>query len=124
MRPLEGAGEPDVAFVVRVEPPDGSSGVLRDAPVLARVSHRLDPRTVAAHTVVLWSDCGAVPLRLEVSRDRFVLIGRPERPLEAGVEHCLELSGLRDERGREVQAHASRFVPGGLGLHDLDGEAC
>ena len=25
--------------MVRVEPPDGSSGVLRDAPVLARVSH-------------------------------------------------------------------------------------
>ena len=111
-------------FVVRVEPPDGSSGVLRDAPVLARISHRLDPRTVAAHTVVLWSDSGAVPMRLEVSRDRFVLIGRPEQPLEAGVEHCLELSGLRDERGREVLAHASRFVPGGLGLRELDEEAC
>jgi hypothetical protein len=124
VRPLEGAAESEAAFVVRVEPPDGASGVLRDAPVLARVSHRLDPRSVAPHTVTLWSDTGAVPMRLEVSRDRHVLIGRPEQPLEGGVEHCLELCGLRDERGREVMAHASRFVPGGLGLHDLDGEAC
>ena len=111
-------------FVVRVEPPDGSSGVLRDAPVLARISHRLDPRSVAAHTVVLWSGCGPVPMRLELSRDRCVLIGRPDQPLEPGVEHCLELSGLRDEKGREVLAHESRFVPGGLGLHDLEEEAC
>ena len=121
MKPPSDLGD---VFVVRVEPPDGSSGVLRDAPVLARISHRLDPRTVAAHTVRLSSHAGAVSMRLELSRDGFVLIGRPEGPLEAGVEHRLELAGLRDLRGREVLAHASCFVPGGLGLDDLEEEAC
>ena len=121
MRSQDGDEE---VFVVRVEPPDGSSGVLRDAPVLARISHRLDPRTVAAHTVVLWGGSGAIPMRLELSRDGCVLICRPDQPLEPGVEHCLELCGLRDEKGHEVLAHESRFVPGGLGLHDLEEEAC
>ena len=111
-------------FVVRVEPPDGASGILRDAPILARVSHRLDSRTLCPDAVRIVSLSGPIPMRLELSRDGYVLICRPERPLEGGVEHRFELVGLRDARGREVQAHESRFVPGGLGLHDLEEEAC
>ena len=111
-------------FVVRVEPPDGSSGVLRDAPVLARISHRLDARTLSPESVRIVDAFGPIAMRIELSRDGFVLICRPERPLEAGVEHRLELVGLRDWRGREVLAHESRFVPGGLGLHDLEEQAC
>ena len=116
--------ESEEVFVVRVEPPDGSSGVLRDAPVLARVSHRLDARTLSPDSVRIVGDTGPVAMRLELSRDGFVLICRPHQPLEAGVEHRFELVGLRDARGREVLAHESRFVPGGLGLHDLEEEAC
>jgi hypothetical protein len=112
------ADEQDV-FVVRVEPPDGSSGILRDAPVVARISHRIDPRTVADDTVRLSSRAGAVAMRLEVSRDGFILIGRPERPLDPGVEHRLELEGLRDRRGRAIVRHSSRFVPGPMGSRDL-----
>ena len=111
-------------FVVRVEPPDGASGVLRDAPVLARVSHRLDARTLGPDSVRIVGHSGPIAIRMELSRDGFVLICRPERPLEAGVEHRLELVGLKDARGRTVLAHESRFVPGGLGLHDLEEEAC
>jgi hypothetical protein len=110
--------------VVRVEPPDGSSGVLRDAPVLARVSHRVDARSLSADSVRIWGHAGLVSMRRELRRDGYVLICRPDRPLEAGVEHRLEVVGLRDSRGREVLAHESRFVPGGLGLHDLEEEAC
>jgi hypothetical protein len=111
-------------FVVRVEPPDGSSGVLRDAPVLARVSHRLDARSLSPESVRIVGETGPVSMRRELSRDGFVLICRPDRPLEAGVEHRFELVGLKDARGRVVLAHESRFVPGGLGLHDLEEEAC
>jgi hypothetical protein len=121
MRPL---GEVEDVFVVRVEPPDGASGILRDAPVLARVSHRLDSRTLSADSVRIVGHAGPVSMRLELSRDGFVLICRPDLPLEGGVEHRLEIVGLRDARGREVMAHESRFVPGGLGLHDLEEEAC
>jgi hypothetical protein len=116
-------GDEDV-FVVRVEPPDGASGILRDAPVLARISHRLDARTLSPDAIRIVGEDGPVPMRIELSRDGFVLICRPERPLEAGVEHRFEIIGLRDARGREVQPHESRFVPGGLGLHDLEEEAC
>jgi hypothetical protein len=111
-------------FVVRVEPPDGSSGILRDAPVLARVSHRLDPRTLSAESIRIIDPSGPISMRIELSRDGFVLIGRPERLLEPGVEHRFLILGLRDTRGREVTPHESRFVPGGLGLHDLEEEAC
>jgi hypothetical protein len=121
MRP---AGEAEEVFVVRVEPPDGASGILRDAPVLARISHRLDARTLSPDSVRIIGDSGPVSMRTELSRDGFILICRPERPLEAFVEHRFEIVGLRDARGREVLAHASRFVPGGLGLHDLEEEAC
>jgi len=110
-------------FVVRVEPPDGSSGVLRDAPVLARVSHRIDARSLSADSVRIVGLSGPVSMRRELSRDGYVLICRPEQPLEGGVEHRLFVVGLRDARGRLVLAHESRFVPGGLGLHDLEEEA-
>ncbi len=121
---MRATGDAEEVFVVRVEPPDGSSGVLRDAPVLARISHRLDVRTLSPDSVRIVGESGPVSMRLELSRDGFVLICRPERPLDAGVEHRFELVGLRDARGREVLAHESRFVPGGLGLHDLEEEAC
>ncbi len=120
MRPQEA----EDVFVVRVEPPDGSSGVLRDAPVLARVSHRVDARSLSAESVRIVGHSGPVSMQRELSRDGYVLICRPERPLEAGVEHRFFVVGLRDARGREVLAHESRFVPGGLGLHDLEEQAC
>jgi hypothetical protein len=121
---MRAPNEDDDVFVVRVEPPDGASGILRDAPVLARVSHRLDSRTLCPESVRILNDSGPIAMRLELTRDGFVLICRPDRPLEAGVEHRFEIVGLRDARGREVMAHESRFVPGGLGLHDLEEEAC
>ena len=121
MRPPDQADE---VFVVRVEPPDGASGILRDAPVLARISHRLDTRTLSAESVRIVGPSGPISMRIELSRDGFVLICRPDRPLEAGAEHRVLILGLRDARGREVMPHESRFVPGGLGLHDLEEEAC
>ena len=116
--------EADDVFVVRVEPPDGACGILRDAPVLARISHRLDSRTLSPASVRIVGLSGPVSMRIELSRDGYILICRPEHPLEAGVEHRFEIVGLKDARGREVLAHESRFVPGGLGLHDLEEEAC
>jgi hypothetical protein len=106
-------------FVVRVDPEDGSSGVFCDALVLARLSHRLDPRSVSRETFRVEDERGEVPSRLELSPDGLVVFCHPSRPLTPGVEHVIVASGLKDHRGREVAVHRSRFVPCGLTRDDL-----
>lgn len=109
----------EAAFVARVEPEDGAAGVFRDAVVLARISHPVDPRSLTGETFRVSDPSGAVPSRLELSPDQTVLIWRPERLLHPGVEHEVSAAGLRDHRGRPVAPHRSRFVPGALASRDL-----
>ena len=72
-------------FVVRVDPQDGASGVFRDALVLARLSHRVDPESVSRETFRIEDAAGEVPSRIDLSPDGFVVFCRPTRPLTPGV---------------------------------------
>ena len=119
MRLLNARPEGDTVFVARVEPEDGASGVFRDAVVLARLSHPLDPASLSGETFQVCGPAGSVPSRLELSSDHRVLIWRAEALLEAGVEHQVVADGLRDHRGRPVAPHRSRFVAGTLAFQDV-----
>jgi hypothetical protein len=108
-----------VAFVAHVEPVDGAAGVFRDAVVLARVSHPVDPGSLSQTTFQVWSANGLVPSHVELSSDRCVLIWRADRLLDPGLEHEVVAEGLRDQRGMPVAPHRSCFVPGTLAFSDL-----
>jgi hypothetical protein len=104
---------------VRVDPADGSSGVFRDTPVVARLSHPGDPTTLSDETFRVMDGSGTVPARLRFSPDRMVVIWQAERLLEPGVQHFVISTGLQDARGRPVLPHMSRFMPCALARKDL-----
>ena len=105
--------------VERVEPPDGATGVLRDDPVLVRFSAPVDADRLDEATVEVREADGAVPSRVEMLDGGRVLVWWPGRRLRPGQEHRLVASGLRDRRGREAPAFASRFTPGTLSGEEL-----
>jgi hypothetical protein len=105
--------------VARVDPSDGATQVLRDAPVILRISQPLDPESLSLETVSVEDDCGAVPGRLRLSPDSHVVIWGGDRPLRPGIIHFVVARGLRDRRGRPVHPHWSRFVPCDLAREDL-----
>ena len=107
-------------WVTRVDPVDGATGVFRDAPVLARLSHPADATTVHAGSFRVEESGGAmVPGELILSPDGQLLIWTATRLLAPGIEHLVTADGLKDHRGREVVPHRSRFVPCGLARGDL-----
>jgi hypothetical protein len=111
--------EADPSYVTRVEPEDGAAGVFRDALVLARLSHPVDPGSLSGETFSVHDLAGAVPSRVDLSPDHLVVIWRPDRLLDPGVEHRVVAEGLRDRRGWPVAPHRSRFVPGPHAFRDL-----
>jgi len=115
---LAGSGG-DGPWVIRVDPADGASGVLADAPVVLTLSHPADAATLTVRTVRVREGALPLPGHIAVSPDGCVVIWIPELPLQAGVEHVLEVSGLRDRRGREVRPHRSAFTVGHHTLDDL-----
>jgi hypothetical protein len=112
LRP-QGAGVPveGSPAVSRIDPPNGATGVFRDALVVASLTHPADSATVSSCTFRVEDEACVVPGRLMVSPDGRALIWRGRRLLRANREHRVILSGLRDIHGREVAGHASRFVP-------------
>lgn len=120
MRPGSFDAGPDVApAVARVDPRDGATQVLRDAPVILRISQPLDPESLSLETVSVEDDGGTVPGRLRLSPDFLVVIWGGDRPLRPGILHFVVARGLRDRRGRPVNPHWSRFVPCDLAREDL-----
>lgn len=111
------------AWVVRVDPQDGAIGVLRDAPVLARLSRPADPKSLSEASFRVEADGETVPATLRTSPDGRVVIWLGERLLNPGVEHVVVACGLRDALGRAVAAHRSRFVPCDLARADLSFES-
>jgi hypothetical protein len=108
------------AWVTRVDPGDGATGVFRDSPVLARLSHPADAATVHARSFrVEESGGGEVPGELLLSPDGQLLIWTAARPLAPGIEHLVTADGLKDHRGRRIETHRSRFVPCALARSDL-----
>jgi hypothetical protein len=100
--------------VERVDPPDGATGVLRDDPVLVRLSAPVDADRLGEATVEVRDPDGAVPAQLQALDGGRVLVCWPGRRLRPGREHHLVARGLRDRRGREAPALMSRFTPGAL----------
>jgi hypothetical protein len=117
--PFGGCEGDDPTRVLRVDPSDGLAGVFRDTPVLARLSRPAEPFSLSGQTFRIDDACGIVPGRARLSPDGRVVIWRGDRLLEAGVEHVLVIAGLRDQRGRDVLPHRSRFVPSTLTWAEL-----
>ena len=123
LRPLTGgarstalAGGP--GFVVHVEPGNGATGILRDSPVVTRLSHRVDRQSLSAATFRVEDASGPVPARLATSPDGHVVLWWPERLLAAGAEHRVVAEGLRDAVGRLIPTWESRFVIDLIRRHD------
>lgn len=109
------------AWVMHTTPEDGALFVLRDTPVLLRLSHAVDPNSITAGSVRVMDPGGDVPAGLRWAAEGHVVIWEPRRLLVAGVEHVVIARGLVDRRGRQVAEHWSRFVPCGLSREDLRG---
>jgi len=107
------------AWVRRVDPPDGATGVFRDTPVVLSLSHPAQPASVSGETMRVYALGTPVTGRLALSPDRSVVIWTPSGLLRPDCEHVVWLAGVRDGRGREVSPHTSRFFPGRLALEDL-----
>jgi hypothetical protein len=110
------------AWVTRIDPGDGATGVFRDARVLACLSHPADAATVHRGSFRVEESGGTeVPGELVLSPDGRLLIWIAARLLMPGVEHLVTADGLRDSRGREIAPHRSRFVPCALARDDVPG---
>jgi hypothetical protein len=110
------------AWVTRVDPGDGATGVFRDTPVIACLSHPADAATVHSGSFRVEESGGApVPGDVLVSPDGRLLIWTASRLLVPGIEHVVTADGLKDHRGRAVEPHRSRFVPCALARDDVPG---
>jgi hypothetical protein len=109
----------DPVRVVRVEPKDGATGVFRDTPVVASLSHALQPESVTSDTFAVEDGEGPVPGRPALSADGRCVVWRAERLLVPGTAHRVTVAGLRDMRGRTISPHESEFVPCDLTSRDL-----
>jgi hypothetical protein len=113
------AGADDPARILRVEPRDGATGVFRDTPIVASVSHPLLPSSLTAEAFAVEDEIGAVPGRPALSPDGRCVVWRAERLLVPGAAHRVTVAGLRDVRGRTMAPHRSAFVPCDLTFRDL-----
>lgn len=111
--------ETQPAWVMHTTPEDGAMFVLRDTPVLLRLSHAVDPISVKASAVRVLDANGDVPGGVRWAAEGHVVIWEPRRLLVPGVEHVVIARGLTDRRGRALAEHWSRFVPCGLSREDL-----
>jgi len=116
-----GSDSPGPLRVVRVDPGDGATGVFRDVPVVLRLSHPAAAESLSLETLRVEDEKGPVPGRPRVSPDGRVLMWFPDRLLAPGERHRVSAAGLRDARGRELEPHESRFVPGELAWNDVTG---
>ena len=120
LRPFAGPTA-DPTWVVRVDPGDGSVFVLRDTPVLVRLSGPVNPATVTHRTVRVVDAHGPVPAELSLSADQRVVIWYPQRLMVPAMQHELMVCGLLDQRGHVVPNHASRFYPCSFAREDFTG---
>src|SRR5262245_11614603 len=89
MRSSGGCDQDGPAKVASVEPQDGESQVLRDAPIVVRLSQPLDPASVTDTSLWVQDPEGPVPGELHLSPDGQVVIWGGTRPLRPGALHFL-----------------------------------
>jgi hypothetical protein len=116
-RGLDRASHP--AAVHAVDPGDGASQVLCDAPIVLHLSAPIDPSSLSAQTVHVQDSGGPLAGWLKISPDGHVVIWGGARPFRAGALHFVVVRGLRDTLGRPVPSHFSSFVPCDLTRDDL-----
>ena len=109
----------DPVRIVHLDPTDGATGVFRDALVVASLSHPLEAASVTGDAFAVEDEDGAVPGRVMLSLDRRCLVWRAQRLLVSGVAHRITVAGLKDQRGRTMAPHRSRFVPCDLTYRDV-----
>ena len=103
------ASELGASHVFRIDPADGASGVFRDDPVVAVLSHPADAASLTAETFRVADETGTIAGVLRLSPDARVVVWTPSVPLRADADHVVSIAGLRDLRGREMTAHKSGF---------------
>ena len=118
MRPWLAVAD-DPVRVLRVEPRDGATGVFRDTPIVATLSHPLQPSSVTCEAFAVEDEDGAVPGLLALSADGRCVVWRASRLLVPGAAHRVTVAGLRDVRGRTMALHRSGFLPCDLTFRDL-----
>lgn len=111
------------ARVLRVEPGDGTTGVLRDSAVVLKLSCPVDESSLGQDVVTVCDSDGPVAGRLLASGEGDLLVWQPRRPMRPDVLHFVLARGLRVCLGRELPEYCSRFVPGPLALADFAGGA-
>jgi hypothetical protein len=116
---LDGPTGDDAPRVLRVDPWDGATTVFGDAPVVITLSHAADPATLGPRTIRVRGEDEPARGGLAQSPDGRVVIWTPDTPLARGVAHTIEVSGVRDRRGREVLAHRSTFTVAHRSLDEL-----
>ena len=100
-----------LARVLRIDPGDNATGVFRDTPVVATLSHVADRSSVSDEVLVVTQGGEVVRGRVALSPDGRVLVWRGEKLLCPGALHHVSCSGVRDLRGRPVLSRESRFLP-------------
>lgn len=119
MKRISGACERAAPSILFVDPGDGATGILRDAPVALRLSAPLDPASVGPDSLRVHDDAGRVPGEARLLADGRLLVWRAARPLRALALHFVVAQGLRDRCGRDLAPHWSHFVPCDIGREDL-----
>lgn len=109
------------ARVLRIDPGDGATGVLRDAIVVACLSHPADAGSVSDETLRVRDARGVVPGSVRLDPAGLALVWQPKRPLTPGEPHCAEARGMRDRCGRPFAPCSTRFTPCALTAEDLAG---
>jgi hypothetical protein len=113
------AAAADPVRVLGFEPRDGATGVFRDTPIVASLSHPLEPSSVTIEAFAVFDEDGPVPGRSALSADGRCVVWRAERLLAPGSAHRVTVAGLRDVRGRTMAPHRSGFVPCDLTYREL-----
>jgi Big-like domain-containing protein len=114
----------DPVRVLRVDPQDGATGVFRDTPIVASLSHPLQPSSVTSEAFAVEDEDGAVPGQPALSADGRCVVWRAKRLLVPGAAHRVRVEGLRDVRGRTMAPHRSGFVPCDLTFRDFYDMPC
>lgn len=107
------------ARVLRVAPLDGATGVLRDAPVLARFDQPILEELLTPGSFTVRDASGEVPARLLLSPDGLVAIWQADRRLRSCCEHEVTILVADARFDSDAAGYRGRFTTGSLTREEL-----